>query len=448
MLIDPASIDDVCDILGSRPQDVFFVEAHQHLYRAMLKLHTEQTPVDSISVMQALGHRLDSAGGVSYIAGLTSSVPTSANVEHYAKIVKGMSLRRRMIVACASISNDCYSEREDLDDIVGRAQAVFEAIEGGTSTSKTHHIMDVIENVIGDVELFLKSEVMPGVPTPWIWWNNLIGGLPYGEFSMLMARPNVGKTAMMLNIAHTAGQIGIPTLILSLEMDKERLAKRLLNIDSGVDFKRIEKRWQVEPEIDKLKEGAIRVGNMSLWINDTAVQSAGDIRALARKHKQIHGDGLILVDYLQFVNTPRFDKLNIELSDVVKAFARIPKETGHHLLSLGQLSREADSLTTGYDKWNKGAGTSEIEKTADMGFVLHPPKAKEKAVLATTHKCDISTMDDCFQLTLAKNKNGPTGDNYVHFVKERQRFYEMTFGQKEPEVEEVPIRQAEEDPLF
>lgn len=433
ILLNPSVVDDVIDVLGKRPHDVFHVEAHQLLYGAMLRLHGAGTPIDTVTLMEALGKRLEAAGGVSYIASMTSKLPTSANFEHYARMVKETATLRKMIHSCRTLAERCYNlSGEGVEDIIGAAQAIFENMDGDATSSKAVHIMDVIETVVSDVDRFLKSEQSPGVPTPLGWLNDLIGGLPYGELSMLLARPNVGKTAMMLNIAHHAAGLGIPVMILSLEMRKEKLAERLLNIDGGVDFKRIEKRWQVDAEIQKLTTSAGRVGNLNIWINDASVMTAADIRATAKKFERTQGRGLILVDYLQYVTTPRMDKPHVEIGEVVHAFSKIPKDTGHHLLSLGQLSRDADSLKTGYEKFNKGAGSSEIEKSTDIGFVLHAPKVKEKKDMAAQMGCDVSHLESCFHLTVAKNRNGPTGDAYVRFMKERQRFYEVTGTKEEP----------------
>jgi replicative DNA helicase len=426
ILLNPNVVDDVVDILGKRASDIFFVEAHQHLYAAILKLHAANLPVDTVALMDALGRRLDDAGGMSYIAGLTSAVPTSANVEYYARLVRDAAMQRRIIRACTQLANSCYNLRDEaIEDVIARGQAIFESIEAGTSTSTTYHVMDVVETIVDRVDGFLKGDQVTGIPLPWAWWNNHMGGLAYGEIAFLLARPNVGKTAMMLNIALHAASLGVPVLVLSLEMNKEKLVERLLNIDGGVDFKRIEKRWRPDDEVKKLMEAAVRVGNLNLWVNDEPTTTAMDVRAACRRFKRAHGPGLVLLDYAQKITTPGMDKQNVELAVAITALTKIPKETGHHLFVLGQLSREADTLTSGYDKWGKGAGTSQIEKDADMGFVLHAPKAKEKKSIAAMHNCDVAAIENCFQLTLAKNRNGPTGDGHVRFLKERQRFHEV-----------------------
>lgn len=427
MLLNPDAIEAGIEALGDRPQQLFYVEAHQYLYRAVLALVKAGAPVDSVSLMEQLSRerKLEAAGGMSYIAGLASSVPTSANIEHYAKIVREAATLRRVIATCSRISSACYSGQESVEDILANAQGVFDGLEKSNVKGKTFHVADVVETVVDRVDRFLKGEQTSGIPTPWGWLNELTGGLSYGEISFLLARPNVGKTAMMLNIALHAAAVGVPVLVLSLEMCKEKLVERLLNIDGGVDFKRIEKRWQAESEVKKLTESAIRVGRMNVWISDEPTTTAADVRAAARRFASSQGAGLVLLDYAQKVATPGMDKLNVELAVAITALTKIPKETGHHLFVLGQLSREADALATGYEKWGKGAGTSQIEKDADMGFVLHAPKAKQKKSIAALYGCDVSEIENVFHLTLAKNRNGPTGDNYLRFIKDRQRFHEV-----------------------
>jgi len=253
VLLEPSSIDDVVDVLGKNTS-VFFEEVHQHLYGAMLKLQAANQPIDAISLIDALGRRVDDAGGFSYIASLTSAVPTSANVDYYARIVRETATLRKMISTCSKIIGTCYNpEGETAEDILGFAEATFENMSAVAVGAKAVHISDVIETVLEDTEHALTHEKAPGIMTRIEWLDNITNGLAYSEMSVLLARPNVGKSAMMLNFAYQAASAKVPVLIFSLEMTEALLAKRLLNIDSGVDFHRLAKRWQVEPELKKLR---------------------------------------------------------------------------------------------------------------------------------------------------------------------------------------------------
>lgn len=433
-LLNPDVIASAVEILGDKPSAVFYVESNQYVYRAILSLTKKGIPVDSVSLMEQMNadRTLERAGGVLNLAGLSNAVPTSANVEHYAKIVKDSATFRRMIAVCTRIQSACYNPQEPVEDVLGTAQALFEGLEKNTATSSACHVADVVERVLEETDRSLKGETSPGIKTGIKFLDALTNGLQYNELSFILGRPKSGKTAFALNIAYHAASHGVPVYIQSIEMPMVGLVKRLLTIESSVDFGKISRQFDVEAELERLKCGAIKVAGLPIIIDENPAVYGPDIRNGIRRFTNKYGPGLVIVDYLQKVALPKRADRRIETEDVTWLMAQAAKQTGCHVCMPSQLSRAAETMATGYQMGGAGKESGSIEQDAHLIMVLSKPKAKELDSLASTHGGQRNSYDSCFNLTVSHHRNGPTGDSYVRYIGQRQRFFDLDTNVSEP----------------
>jgi replicative DNA helicase len=434
-LLNPDVIASAVEILGDKPSAVFYVEAHQFLYARSLSLTKKGIPVDTVSLMEQMNsaRTLERAGGVSTSRGDEQRGPDLGQRRALREDrPKDSATFRRMIAACTRIQSACYNPQEPVEDVLGTAQALFEGLEKNTATSSACHVADVVERVLEETDRSLKGETSPGIKTGIKFLDALTNGLQYNELSFILGRPKSGKTAFALNIAYHAASHGVPVYIQSIEMPMVGLVKRLLTIESSVDFGKISRQFDVEAELERLKCGAIKVAGLPIIIDENPAVYGPDIRNGIRRFTNKYGPGLVIVDYLQKVALPKRADRRIETEDVTWLMAQTAKQTGCHVCMPSQLSRAAETMATGYQMGGAGKESGSIEQDAHLIMVLSKPKAKELDSLASTHGGQRNSYDSCFNLTVSHHRNGPTGDSYVRYIGQRQRFFDLDTNVSEP----------------
>jgi len=416
MLLNPEAVGAAIEILHDSAADVFYVEAHQLVYAAVLELFRRGQPVDATTLVSQLARMgaLERAGGASYIADLSGAVPTSANVEHYAKIVLDTAIFRRLIAACTRLAGQAYQGVGEVERLLDRAEQEIFAIAEQRQLNPVFSISDLLDEGIHRIEEQMKSHTgITGLATGMHDLDVLLAGLQPSDMVVLAARPSVGKTAFALNIAaHVANRLDKGALIFSLEMSKEQLVQRLLCLEGDVNSRRLREGFLAGNEFRKVQRAADTLSRAKLYVDDTPGIGPLELRSKARRQAALRQVDLIIVDYLQLMQgSGNPDNRQEAVAGISRAIKGIARELRVPVLALSQLNREAEKDDEGMPKLAHLRESGAIEQDADVVLILsRPPKsiAEEKPNLIRVH--------------VAKQRNGPTGLVEMLFDRETQRF--------------------------
>jgi replicative DNA helicase len=425
ILINPLAMDTAVEVLGSRPEDTFYVEAHQHIFRAMLSLTRGSQPVDATTVLEQLtndGH-LDAAGGVSYLGELTGAVPTSANIAHYAKIVEEKAAARRLISGCTSVIAAAYDGDVGAKELLDQAEAVVLGLHNQQHSGGPVRISEGLEEVLNDIQALKDHQGQtPGMSTGIPLLDRSLGGWQCSDLVILAARTSVGKTAFALFAAHHAAMVEeAPVLILSLEMDLRQNVQRLLCVDKGVSLERIRTGFQVEAEIEKARLAATALSQTPIYVDDSPTMSLFEARSKARRFFTKHGPGLLIVDYLQLMTSgQRADKRYLEVAQISRGLKALARELRVPVMALCQLSRAADQ-DGGRPRLFHLRESGSLEQDADQVLFLSRPWKARKDILAKRGYSE-AAIRNLLTITVAKNRNGAKDVMEVLFERDTQRF--------------------------
>lgn len=426
MLLNNEVVGTAVEILRENAEDVFYDRAHQHIYQAITTLFSSNRPVDAVTLVHQLNTMgvLEEAGGPAYVGELTGAVPTSANVEYYAKIVLDASILRRLITACTNAAGEAYRAESEVDVILDRAEAEIFAIAERRQLNPIYVVGDLIEDGIERIEKQLKSRSgITGVPTGVHELDTMLGGLQGSDMIVLAARPSVGKTAFSLSIgAHVAARQNKGVLLFSLEMGKEQLIQRLLCMEGEVNSRKLREGFMAGNEFNKVVRAATVLENAPFYIDDTANISVLELRSKARRHASQHELSLIIVDYLQLMQgSRRAENRQVEISEISRAIKGLARELRVPIIALSQLSREAEKDDSGAPKLAHLRESGAIEQDADVVMMLfRPPKHESEG------------NENLIKLHVAKHRNGPTGMISMLFEKDLQRFRDIARGPDMP----------------
>ncbi len=415
MLLNPDAVAAAVEILGE-DLDTFYVEAHRHIYEAVLELFRRNTPVDPTTLVEQLNRleALDAAGGPAYIADLAGAVPTSANVEYYARIVLEAALLRRLITACTQVVGEAYHAEGDVDALLDKAEAQIFAIAERKHFNPIYKVSTLLQEGIQRIETQLKSSSgITGVPTGIEELDNLLSGFQSSDMIVLGARPSVGKTAFALNIAaHVASHLNRGVLIFTIEMSKEQLVQRLLCMVGHVDSQRLRTGFLARNEFPKIQQAADVLSRAPIYIDESPSMTALELRSKARRHAARYPVDLIIIDYLQLMTTGRSaENRQVEIAEISRAIKGLARELRVPVLALSQLSREAEKDESGIPKLSHLRESGAIEQDADVVLILQ--RLREKG---DQHH------DNIIRIHVSKQRNGPTGYVDLVFEKNYQRF--------------------------
>jgi len=423
MLLNPEAVGGAIEILRDNPVETFYIEAHQHVFQAILNLFRRSVPVDGVTILEQLSKDgvLEQAGGASYIGELVTAVPTSANIEYYAKIVLEAALLRRLISTCSRIAGTAYEpEGEPVEKILDRAEGEIFQIAERRQLNPIHRVGDLLDDGIRRIEDQLKQgSGITGVPTGYGQLDTMLSGLQPSDMIILAARPSVGKTAFSLNIAaHAATQLNRSVIVFSLEMSKEQLVQRLLCMEGQVDSGRLRSGFLARAEFPKLQRAASVLLNAPLYIDDTPNISVIELRSKARRHAAQHGVDLIIIDYLQLMTgAARSESRQVEIAEISRFIKGLARELRCPVLALSQLSREAEKDDSGMPKLSHLRESGAIEQDADVVMMLSRPPAHES-----------EGRENVIRVNIAKQRNGPTGFIELLFERNIQRFRNLDDG--------------------
>jgi replicative DNA helicase len=418
MLLDKNAIMQAVEILSP---DSFYREAHRGIYEAVLSLSDRNEPVDLITVTEELRKtgRLEAIGGSVYISDLLGSVPTAANVGYYARLVEEKAVLRRLIEAGTGIINDCFDAKNKVDFVLDNAEKTILEIAMKKARQGFFKIDGILKDVLDIMDkLYGKKEAITGIPSGYPDLDKLTAGFQNSDLVILAARPSVGKTALALNFAqNVAIKFKVPVAVFSLEMSKEMLAQRLLCAEAEVDSQKIKTASLSDGGWKRLMKAIERLSQAPIFIDDSPLLTAMEMRAKARRLKKEHGIGMIVVDYLQLMQgRQNIDNRVQEISEIARSLKTLAREIDVPVIALSQLSRAIEQRQDRIPRLSDLRESGEIEQTADMVFFIH----RDDYYNPTSDKGNVA------QLIIAKHRNGPTGQIDLVFRKEFTKFESKT----------------------
>jgi len=431
MLLDKEAIEIAIDLLN---HEDFYSEQHRIMYKALLELYSRSTPVDIVTLTDYLRGtgELDNAGGVGYVSALLDEVPTSANIEYYAKIVEQKSLLRKLIRASSGVISLSYNTEKDAYEIVDEAEKLIFDVTERKGVRGYFSMNEVIKDSITAIEkLFHRGDNYTGIPSGFKELDDLTSGFQKSEFIVIAARPSVGKTALALNIAqNVAINQRLTVAIFSLEMSKEALTQRLLCSEARIDSQRLRKGLLRTEEWGPLTTAAGKLSEANIFVDETPGISDMQLRAKARRIQSRHGLDMVIVDYLQLMTSIRKKEGRTqEISEISRSLKALARELNIPVIALSQLSRAVE--TRGRDKRPILSDLREsgaIEQDADVVIFLY----RDELYNPNTDKEGLA------EIIIQKQRNGPTGTIELKFFKEFTRFenFERWGEQLEPYFEE------------
>ena len=423
LLLSPREVADLC-VLSLRP-DAFYIPAHQTIYSLILDFGDKSKPIDFVSLKQALKDRnqIEEIGGPEYLSALYSFVPTAANAGYYIEIVREKYVLRRLIIACNRLSNQCYDPQEDIEPLLDDAEREIFAITGEHVNTEIVSTKDLVMAAIEQIEkLYENRGSVTGLPTGFVELDRMTSGLHPAEMVVIAARPSMGKTALAMNVAeHVAMNVGKPVAVFSLEMSSQQLVQRLLCSRAKVDLQRVRNGFLSERDFPNLTAAAAKLAAAKMFIDDTPGLSITELRAKARRMKSQQDIQLIVIDYLQLLrSTSRRaqDNRQLEISEISGGIKALAKELNLPIIVIAQLNRQPDTRAKegGRPRLSDLRESGSIEQDADVVGLLVRPEYYETDEDAKQEKAGEA------ELIIAKQRNGPTGDVPLTFLKEYTRF--------------------------
>jgi replicative DNA helicase len=416
ILIDADAIVKIADAIGAED---FYDARHKHIYEAIITLYEKRQAIDVLTLSNQLKDMgfLEMVGGPAYLTELTNFVPTAAHAEQYAEIVAQKAIRRRLIKASQEITGLSYDESKQLRDLIEEAETrLFQVSQQHVKQSVVSIEAILAESFDRLDDLHKNSAKVRGVPTGYRDLDNILAGLQRSDLFILAARPSMGKTAFVLNLAkNVAVQANEPVLIFSLEMSKEQLVDRLLSMESGVDAWALRTGNLTDNDFEKLGQAMGTLSESKIYIDDTPGITVSDMRTKARREAHQHKLGLIIVDYLQLMSGGgRFggDANRVqEISEISRGLKAVARELNVPLIALSQLSRSVESRNPQIPQLSDLRESGSIEQDADVVAFLY----REEYYNPETDRKNI--MD----VLIKKHRNGPIDNVELYFDREKQR---------------------------
>jgi replicative DNA helicase len=425
IILDKDSILSCIEILKSED---FYRSAHQVIYQCALDLFEKNQAVDLVTLTEELNKRkqLEEVGGASYLTTLMSSVPTAANVVYYAKIVEQKAILRKLINHATQIVTMGYEEQEDARVLLDKAENLIFDVSQQKIDHSFSPIKDLLTESFEKIEdLYHRDNFITGVPTGFIELDEITTGFQPSELIIIAGRPSMGKTAFCLNIAqHAAMQYKIPVAIFSLEMSKAQIVQRMLCSEARIDTHALRRGRMPEEDWPKLSMAAGRLSAAPIFIDDAAGISPLEIKAKARRLKARHNLGLIMIDYLQLIQTGlKIENRQQEISQISRSLKGLARELDVPVITVSQLSRAVEQRSVQRPRLSDLRESGAIEQDADVVAFLYreeyyKPKSSKKGIA---------------EVIISKQRNGPTGTLELAFLKECTRFENLARTNEEME---------------
>ncbi len=392
----------------------FYKDDHNLIYEAMVELYEKREPIDVLSLSNRLEEKnqLDKVGGSSYLTSLVNSVPSSSNVEHYAKVVQKKSTLRKLITASGEITEMGYKESEDVEKILDEAEQKLFTVSQKYIKQDFVSIKSILESAFNRIdELHKGDHKLRGVPCGFPDLDNLLAGFQKSDLVIIASRPSIGKTSLALDLARQmAVQQKVPIGVFSLEMSSDQLIDRMLAAQSGVDLWRLRTgRLKSEGEDDDFQKIGEAMGILSeapIFIDDAGSSNVMEMRTMARRLQAEHNVGVIIIDYLQLMEgrSGGDNRVN-EISEISRALKQLARELNIPIIALSQLSRAVESRSPQIPKLSDLRESGSIEQDADIVIFLY---REDREKPDTPNK-------NIIELHIAKHRNGPVGRVSLYF---------------------------------
>ncbi|MCD6519939.1 MAG: replicative DNA helicase [Anaerolineae bacterium] len=418
LLIDPDAIIKVGSFL--RPED-FYNEAHQAIYRALLKLHEKRQPLDLVTVTDELERQgqLDFVGGAAYLTSLINAVPTSIHVEYYGHIVERTSIMRQLIDAAGRIAALAYEEREEVDEVIDKAEQILFEVSQRRISRALIPIRDIIKEYYDRIEFLVEHrDESLGVPTGFVDLDRLLGGLQPSDLIIIAARPAMGKTSLAISIACNAAlRYNSVVAFFTLEMSAEQVVQRMISSHAGIDSQRLRLGRIEDTEWEEFTRVSGMLSEAQIFIDDTPSPSPMEIRTKARRLAAEYKLDLIIIDYLQLMEggDRRAENRAQEIAYISRSLKSLARELKVPVVALSQLSREIERRADKRPLLSDLRESGSIEQDADVVMFIHRQDFYDET----------SEREHIADIIVAKHRNGPTDTVSLYFDPSLTKFSDL-----------------------
>jgi replicative DNA helicase len=425
ILIHNEAFNHAAELIDARD---FFRDAHRRIFDKMVALSERNDAIDLVTLKDELQRsgELDEVGGPAYIASLADGVPRSANVEHYARIVKEKATLRNLIHSANRILAEAYQAEEDADVILdGAEKAIFEIAEDKIREGFVP-LRDLVQSSFATIEKLQQHKgLVTGVPTGFVDLDEMTSGLQPSDLVLVAARPSMGKTSLVLNIAqHIGTQTEMTVGFFSLEMSKEQLFMRMLTSEARIDAHRFRSGYLNEKDYGRLSHALGTLAEARVFIDDTASIGVLEMRAKARRLQAEHGLHLLIVDYIQLMQgRGRFENRQAELASISRSLKGLAKELRVPIVALSQLSRAPETRSDHRPQLSDLRESGALEQDADLVMFIFREEQYRDADGQPNQEAEGTA-----EIIVGKQRNGPTGTVKLAFIKEHTRFENLAQG--------------------
>jgi replicative DNA helicase len=408
----------------------FFRDAHRRIFNSMVTLSERNDAIDFITVKEELSRsgQLDEVGGPAYIASLADGVPRSANVEYYARIVKEKSTLRSLIHSANKILAEAYDAEQEPDLLLDEAERAIFAIAEDRIRAGFVPLRDLVQGSFATIEKLQQNKgAITGVPSGFHDLDEMTTGFHPGDLVVVAARPSMGKTSFVLNIAqHVGTHTSMTVGFFSLEMSKEQLFMRLLTSEARIDAHRFRTGFLNEKDYGRLSQALGTLAEARVFIDDSASIGVLEMRAKARRLKAEHGLDVLIIDYLQLMQgRGRFESRQQEVSAISRSLKGLAKELSCPIIALSQLSRAPEGRTDHRPQLSDLRESGAIEQDADVVFFIYRPEVYDKDETRPEQQ-------GVAEIIIGKQRNGPIGSVKLSFLSQFTRFENYAPGAAPP----------------
>ena len=413
MLIDKTAISRVVEVLKS---DDFYRDSHKVIFSAIYELYQKDTPIDMITLLEHLrsAEKLEASGGITYISEISNSIPSTANLSSYIKIVEDKSTLRKLIKSSTEIIENCYNKQDDVEAVMDIAEQKVFNISQKKNAGDFEPMNTVLERGFLEIErIFNNKGETTGISSGFPELDDKTAGFQKGDMILIAARPSMGKTTFALNLAEYAAlRQGKSVAVFSLEMSKEQLSYKLLCSEANVDMSKLRHGDLEDRDWENIAKASGPLAAAKIFIDDTAGTSVMDMRSKCRKLKMEHGIDMIVIDYLQLMTGSNTESRQQEVSEISRSIKALAKEMQCPVIALSQLSRAPEQRTDHRPMLSDLRESGSIEQDADLVMFLY----RDEYYNEETEDKNVA------ELIIAKQRNGPIGTVKLAWIGQFSKF--------------------------
>jgi len=413
MLIDKTAISRVVEVLKF---DDFYRDSHKVIFGAIYELYQKDTPIDMITLLEHLrsAEKLEASGGITYISEISNSIPSTANLSSYIKIVEDKSTLRKLIRSSTEIIENCYNKQDDVEAVMDLAEQKVFNISQKKNAGDFEPMNTVLERGFLEIErIFNNKGETTGISSGFPELDDKTAGFQKGDMILIAARPSMGKTTFALNLAEYAAlRQGKSVAVFSLEMSKEQLSYKLLCSEANVDMSKLRHGDLEDRDWENIAKASGPLAAAKIFIDDTAGTSVMDMRSKCRKLKMEHGIDMIVIDYLQLMTGSNTESRQQEVSEISRSIKALAKEMQCPVIALSQLSRAPEQRTDHRPMLSDLRESGSIEQDADLVMFLY----RDEYYNEETEDKNVA------ELIIAKQRNGPIGTVKLAWIGQFSKF--------------------------